>query len=122
HFRPAMGNGHCRLFMEAEQHLRLLIAEPVDDAVMETAIGSARVQRDVRDVERAQHVAGDIAAPKAPSLRRQRPLNRLRLIAQHSPRISARHDDMPPFHSLGRASRNSRATFRGTAVYFIMPW
>jgi hypothetical protein len=27
-----------------------------------------------------------------------------------------------PRHLLGRASRNYRATFCGTAVYFIMPW
>ena len=44
-------------------HLRLLIAEPVDEAVMQAAIACAGIERDIGNVERAHHVSGNVAAP-----------------------------------------------------------
>ena len=48
--------------VQAEQHLRLLVAEIVDDAVVQAAIAGAGIERDIGNVERAQHVGDDVAA------------------------------------------------------------
>ena len=47
------------------QHLRRAIAQVVHQAVVQPAVARARVQCNVRDVERAQHLGDDVAAPEA---------------------------------------------------------
>ena len=49
--------------MQAQQHLRALVAEIVDDAVVQAAIARAGIEREVRNVERAQH-RGDASLPQ----------------------------------------------------------
>ena len=51
-----------RLFVQAQQHLRLLVAEEVDDRVVQAAIGGAGIERDVGDIERTQRLGDDVAA------------------------------------------------------------
>ena len=48
--------------VQAEQHLRLLVAEIIDDAVVQAAIAGAGIERDIGNVERAQRVGDDVAA------------------------------------------------------------
>jgi hypothetical protein len=48
--------------VQAQQHLRLHIPQVIDQAIVETAIASARIQRDVRNLERAQRLGDDVAA------------------------------------------------------------
>ena len=50
------------LLVQAEQHLRLLVAEEVDDAVVQPAVARAGIERDVGNVERAQRLGDDVAA------------------------------------------------------------
>ncbi len=49
----AVGDGDGGFLVQAEQHLRLRIAEIVDDAVVQAAIARAGRERDIGDVERA---------------------------------------------------------------------
>ncbi len=58
----ALRDRHRAFLVQAEQHLRLRVAEVVDDAVVEAAIAGAGVERDIGDVEGAQRVGGDVAA------------------------------------------------------------
>ncbi len=51
-----------RLLMQAEQHLRLLVAEEVDDRIVQPAIARARIERDIGNIERAQRLSDDVAA------------------------------------------------------------
>jgi hypothetical protein len=81
---PAMRQRDRGLLMQAQQHLRPLIAEPVDEAVMQAAIARAGIERDIGNIERAHHVGRDIAAPKALALGGQRPLDPLRLVGEIS--------------------------------------
>ncbi len=67
--RIAMGERDRGLLVQAKQHLRPLVAEVVDDAVVKAAIARARVQRQIRDVQRAQHRRDAVAAPMLRSLR-----------------------------------------------------
>src|SRR6185312_6029231 len=117
-FRPAMRERHRRLFMEAKQHLRLFIAEPVDDAVMEPAIRGAGIERDIRNIEGAHRIGSDIAAPETASFRRQRPLDGLWLVAQRSPGIGARHDNLPP-SSLARLSAQYARSGLGAREFIL---
>ena len=48
--------------VQAEDHLRLLVAEEVDDGVVQAAIARARIERDIRNVERTQRLGDDVAA------------------------------------------------------------
>ena len=57
-----MGNGDRRLLVQAKQHLRLLVAEIVDDAVVKAAIARSGIERDIGNFERAQRLGGDVAA------------------------------------------------------------
>ena len=58
----AMRDGDRAFLVQAEQHLRPLIAEVIDDAVVEAAIAGARIERDVGHAGGAQRVGRDIAA------------------------------------------------------------
>jgi hypothetical protein len=60
--RIAVRDRHGRLLVQAEQHLRPLVAEVVDDAVVQAAVARAGVEREVRDVERAQHGSDGVTA------------------------------------------------------------
>ena len=51
------------LLVQAQQHLRVAVAEQVDEAVVQPAIGGAGVQRDIGQVELAQHQRDRVAAP-----------------------------------------------------------
>ena len=51
------------LLVQAEQHLRPRVAEIVDQAVVQAAIAGARIERDIGNLERAQQLCDDIAAP-----------------------------------------------------------
>ena len=53
HLGIAMGDGDGCFLVQTEQHLRLRIAEIIDDAVVQAAIARAGRQRDIGDVERA---------------------------------------------------------------------
>src|SRR5262245_6191238 len=49
--------------MQADDHLRIAIAEIVDDAVVKTSIARAGNERDIFQVEPAGHFRNDVAAP-----------------------------------------------------------
>ena len=50
------------LLVQAEQHLRRGVADVVDEAVVQAAIARAGIERDVGNVEVAQHLGDDVAA------------------------------------------------------------
>ncbi len=52
------------LLVEAEQHLRRIVAEIIDEAVMQPAVARAGIERDVGDVERPQRIGDDVAAER----------------------------------------------------------
>src|SRR5260221_223532 len=52
-----------RFLVQTEQHLRLFVAEVIDDAVVQAAVARARIERQIRNVERTQHGSDRIAAP-----------------------------------------------------------
>ena len=62
HLGIAVGDGDRGFLVQAEQHLRLRIAEIIDDAVVQAAIARARRERDIGNVERAQRVGDDVTA------------------------------------------------------------
>ena len=51
----ALRDRHRVLVVQAQDHLRRAVAEVVDEAVVQPAVARAGIERDVRDVERAQH-------------------------------------------------------------------
>ena len=59
----AMSNRHRMLFMQHDEHLRLLIAQVVDQAVMQAAKTGTGVEQHIGDGQLAQQVGDDIAAP-----------------------------------------------------------
>ena len=58
----AVRDGDRAFLVQAEQHLRPLVAEIVHQAVVQAAIAGAGIERDIGDVERAQRVGDDVAA------------------------------------------------------------
>src|SRR5205823_7624068 len=74
HLGVAMRDRDGVLFMQAQEHLRVAVAEQIDEAVMEPAIGGAGVERDIGQVELAQHQRDGVAAPIV-----------ARLVGQHRP-------------------------------------
>ena len=50
------------LLVQAQQHLRRGVADVVDEAVVQAAIARAGIERDVGNVEVAQHLGDDVAA------------------------------------------------------------
>ena len=63
HLGVAMGDRDRVVLVQAEQHLRVFVAEIVHDRIVEPAIAGARVERDVFDAEPAQHLGRDVAGP-----------------------------------------------------------
>jgi hypothetical protein len=59
-----VGDRHGCLLVQAEQHLRALVAEVVDDAVMESPVARPRIQCEKRDIERTQHRGDGVATPQ----------------------------------------------------------
>ena len=82
---PAMGDGDGAFLMQRQQHLRALVTQPVDQAVMQAAIARAGVERHIGNVERAQQIGHGITAPDAAGrgglIGRQRALDAFRLVA-----------------------------------------
>ena len=72
---------HCDgvLLVQTQQHLRVAVAEEVDEAVMQAAIGCAGIERDIGNVKLTQHQRDRIAPPIIARLVAQRrPLDRPR--------------------------------------------
>ena len=59
----ALRDRHGGFLVQAQQHLRARIAEVVDDAVVQAAVARAGVEREVGDIEGAQHRGDRVAAP-----------------------------------------------------------
>ena len=57
-----VGDGDRALLVQAEQHLRRLVAEEVHDRVVQAAVAGAGIERDVGNLERAQGVGDHVAA------------------------------------------------------------
>jgi len=68
--------------VQAQQHLRPLVAEQVDDRVVQAAIAGARVDRDEGQVERAEGLGDDVAAELYARVRRNRPLPSRGVVAE----------------------------------------
>src|SRR6185503_17207057 len=111
----AVGDRDRRLLVQAEQHLRALVAEVVDDAVVQAAVAGPRIEREVRDVERAQHRRHGVAAPDV-VLRKNR--NRTFLRHAQSPLMPASLMILP---HLALSSRMKRANSAGELVTSSMP-
>ncbi len=63
HLGVAVADRDRMLLVQHQQHLRRTIAQVVDQAVVQAAIAGAGIERDVRDLQVAQHVGDDVAAP-----------------------------------------------------------
>jgi len=63
HLGVAMRHRHRMLLVQAQDHLRVAIAEMIDQAVVESAIGGTGIEADIGNAQGAQHVGGDVAAP-----------------------------------------------------------
>ena len=63
HARIAVRERHRMFLVDAQQQLRTLVAEIVDQAVVQAAIARAGRERDVGDFQRAQHLRHRVAAP-----------------------------------------------------------
>jgi hypothetical protein len=61
--RIALSDRDRVLLVQAQQHLRVLVAEIVDDAVVQAAIACARDERGVFEIQRAQYGGDGVAAP-----------------------------------------------------------
>ena len=62
-FRIALRNGNRMFLMQADQHLRIAVAEVIDHAVMQAAIARARRQRNIAQVKAAQHLGHGVRRP-----------------------------------------------------------
>ena len=58
----AVRDGDRAFFVQAEQHLRPLVAEVIHQAVVQAAIAGAGIERDIGDIERAQRIGHHVAA------------------------------------------------------------
>jgi hypothetical protein len=72
--------GDRTLLVQAQEHARAGIAEIVDEAVVDAAIAGTGIERDIGNVELAQHAGDRVAAPH-PVRRcaRDRPVNLIAL-------------------------------------------
>ena len=109
--------------VQAQQHLRLLVAEIIDEAVVQAAIARARIERDIGDVELAQRLGDDVAAEAGRvGAGRDRTLDRAGAVGfvqarfgavlrrRHAGVLSARpgHDDRASGHAGGNAGPPSQ--------------
>ena len=77
HLGVAVSDRHGVLLVQAQQHLRLHVAEVVHQAVVQAAVAGAGVQRDERNLQRTQRLGHDIAAEQRVARgQRQRPFDR----------------------------------------------
>ena len=58
----AVRDRYRMLLVQAQQHLRVVVAEVVDEAVVQAAEACTGVERDVRNAKRAQRLGNDVAA------------------------------------------------------------
>ena len=63
HLAVAVGDRNRMLFMQADDHLRIFVAQIIDDAVVKAAIARARDEGDIFEVEPAGHFGNHVAAP-----------------------------------------------------------
>lgn len=61
-FPVTLGNRYRGFVVQAQHHLRFFIAEVIDQAVVQSAVTCAGIQRDVFHVERAQRAGDHVAA------------------------------------------------------------
>ena len=57
-----MRDGERGLLVQAEQHLRPLVAEIIHQAIVQAAIAGAGIERDIGNVKRAQRIGHHVAA------------------------------------------------------------
>ena len=69
-FRIAVRNAHRMVFMQAQQHARIGIAEMVDDGIVQAAIAGAGVEAHIFKPEPAQHLRRHVRAPRHFKVRR----------------------------------------------------
>jgi len=67
------------ILVHAQDHARTLVAQMVDDGIVQTAVACAGVEAHIGELEPAQHLRGDVAAP--PQFLVRLPL---RLVPQHA--------------------------------------
>ena len=63
HLRIAVRDADRVVFMQAEKHARIAVAEMFDDGVVQAAIARARIEAHILEAEAAQHLRGDVGAP-----------------------------------------------------------
>ena len=63
YFTVAVGDRDRVLFVQADHHLRIVVAEIIDDAVVKSAIAGTGHQGDIFEVEPSGHFGNDVAAP-----------------------------------------------------------
>ncbi len=71
HLGVAVGDRDRGFLMQAEQHLRHLVAEIVDDRVVQPAVARSWIERDIGDLQRPQRIGHHVAAPGRCVCRRQ---------------------------------------------------
>ena len=86
-----MRDRHRGFLVQAEQHLRPLVAEVIDDAVVQPAVARAGIEREIGNVERAQHRRDAVAAPVFLRLG-----NRRRKVTQNFASHLILHECQPP--------------------------
>ena len=59
----AVGDGDRVVLVHAQQHAGGVVAEVVDEAVVQAAVAGAGIEADIGDAEAPQHLGGDVAAP-----------------------------------------------------------
>ena len=87
----ALGDGDRAFLVQTEQHLRRLVAQEVDDRIVQPAIARAGIEREIGNVERAQHRRDAVAAPVFLRLR-----NRRRNVTQNFASHLILHGCQPP--------------------------
>jgi hypothetical protein len=63
HLAVAVGNRDRMLFVQADDHLRIAVAQIVDDAVVKATIAGAGHQSDVLQIEPSGYLCNDVAPP-----------------------------------------------------------
>ena len=61
--RIAVRNANRMVFMQAQQHAGIAVAQMVDDGIVEAAIARAGVEAYVFEAEAAQHLRENVRAP-----------------------------------------------------------
>ena len=61
--RVTIGDGDGMFLMEADQHLRISIAEVIGDRIMKAAVARTGHQRDIFEVKAANHLGHHVGPP-----------------------------------------------------------